>query len=93
MDVRFITSSPDLKGRPEPVLPEFAFIGRSNCGKSFAQKGNCDRHVEMEICRNRQRRREKKEAEKKAEAAARLAAKRGNSRLRRAKKSRKSQKV
>jgi len=34
MDVRFITSSPDLKGRPEPLLPEFAFIGRSNCGKS-----------------------------------------------------------
>lgn len=34
MDVEFITSSPDLKGRPEPDLPEFAFIGRSNCGKS-----------------------------------------------------------
>ncbi|PIE76607.1 YihA family ribosome biogenesis GTP-binding protein [bacterium DOLJORAL78_65_58] len=34
MDVRFITSSPDLRGRPEHVLPEFAFIGRSNCGKS-----------------------------------------------------------
>lgn len=34
MEVRFVTSSPNLKGRPEPVLPEFAFIGRSNCGKS-----------------------------------------------------------
>ncbi len=34
MEVKFITSSPDLKGRPEPILPEFAFIGRSNCGKS-----------------------------------------------------------
>ncbi len=34
VDVRFITSSPNLAGRPEPVLPEFAFIGRSNCGKS-----------------------------------------------------------
>ena len=34
MEVEFITSSPDLKGRPEPDLPEFAFIGRSNCGKS-----------------------------------------------------------
>jgi len=34
MDVEFITSSPDLKGRPEEILPEFAFIGRSNCGKS-----------------------------------------------------------
>jgi len=34
MDVRFVTSSPDLKGRPEPILPEFAFVGRSNCGKS-----------------------------------------------------------
>ncbi len=34
MDVRFITSAPDLRGRPEPVLPEFAFVGRSNCGKS-----------------------------------------------------------
>jgi GTP-binding protein len=34
MEVEFITSSPDLKGRPELILPEFAFIGRSNCGKS-----------------------------------------------------------
>lgn len=34
MDVEFIISSPDLKGRPEEILPEFAFIGRSNCGKS-----------------------------------------------------------
>ena len=34
MEVEFITSSPDLAGRPERVLPEFAFIGRSNCGKS-----------------------------------------------------------
>ena len=34
MEVRFVTSAPGLKGRPEPVLPEFAFVGRSNCGKS-----------------------------------------------------------
>ena len=34
MDVKFITSAPDLASRPEPILPEFAFIGRSNCGKS-----------------------------------------------------------
>lgn len=34
MEVEFITSAPDLAGRPETVLPEFAFIGRSNCGKS-----------------------------------------------------------
>lgn len=34
MNVEFVTSSPDLAGRPETVLPEFAFIGRSNCGKS-----------------------------------------------------------
>jgi GTP-binding protein len=34
MDVEFVISSPDLKGRPEEILPEFAFIGRSNCGKS-----------------------------------------------------------
>lgn len=34
MEVEFITSAPDLGGRPEAVLPEFAFIGRSNCGKS-----------------------------------------------------------
>ena len=34
MQVEFITSSPGLKGRPEEILPEFAFIGRSNCGKS-----------------------------------------------------------
>jgi GTP-binding protein len=34
MKVEFVTSSPDLRGRPDRVLPEFAFIGRSNCGKS-----------------------------------------------------------
>lgn len=34
MEVEFITSSPNLAGRPERILPEFAFIGRSNCGKS-----------------------------------------------------------
>lgn len=34
MQVEFVTSTPDLSGRPEPVLPEFAFLGRSNCGKS-----------------------------------------------------------
>lgn len=34
MLVRLVVSSPDLSGRPAEVLPEFAFIGRSNCGKS-----------------------------------------------------------
>lgn len=34
MRVEFVTSTPDLAGRPEAVLPEFAFLGRSNCGKS-----------------------------------------------------------
>lgn len=34
MQVEFVTSTPDLRGRPETVLPEFAFLGRSNCGKS-----------------------------------------------------------
>lgn len=34
MDVEFVTSAPNLAGRPELVLPEFAFVGRSNCGKS-----------------------------------------------------------
>lgn len=34
MQVEFVTSTPDLSGRPEAVLPEFAFLGRSNCGKS-----------------------------------------------------------
>lgn len=30
----FVTSSPDLETCPESELPEFAFIGRSNVGKS-----------------------------------------------------------
>jgi GTP-binding protein len=30
----FITSSPDFSLCPKPVLPEYAFIGRSNVGKS-----------------------------------------------------------
>jgi len=34
VEVTFVTSTPDLRGRPELVLPEFAFLGRSNCGKS-----------------------------------------------------------
>ena len=34
MKVEFITSAANLAGRPEQVLPEFAFVGRSNCGKS-----------------------------------------------------------
>lgn len=34
MDVAFVTSAPDLDQRPDRILPEFAFIGRSNCGKS-----------------------------------------------------------
>ncbi len=34
MKVELVASTPDLKGRPQVVLPEFAFIGRSNCGKS-----------------------------------------------------------
>jgi GTP-binding protein len=31
---RFIKSSPDYRQCPEPSIPEFAFIGRSNVGKS-----------------------------------------------------------
>lgn len=34
LDARFVTSAPDLASRPREVLPEFAFAGRSNCGKS-----------------------------------------------------------
>lgn len=34
MQARFVTSAADLAGRPLPALPEFAFVGRSNCGKS-----------------------------------------------------------
>ncbi len=34
MDVEFVTSAVDLATRPEPIRPEFAFVGRSNCGKS-----------------------------------------------------------
>ena len=31
---RFAVSSPDVKNCPKPVFPEYAFIGRSNVGKS-----------------------------------------------------------
>jgi len=34
MEVEFVISSPDLRDLPEADLPEFAFMGRSNCGKS-----------------------------------------------------------
>jgi GTP-binding protein len=32
--VELVSSTPVLAGRPAPELPEFAFLGRSNCGKS-----------------------------------------------------------
>lgn len=34
LQAEFITSSPDYTLCPKPVLPEYAFIGRSNVGKS-----------------------------------------------------------
>jgi len=34
MQIEFLGSFPGLTGRPEPVRPEFALLGRSNCGKS-----------------------------------------------------------
>ncbi|GAB4316063.1 MAG: ribosome biogenesis GTP-binding protein YihA/YsxC [Bacteroidales bacterium] len=34
MEARFVTSAPSLKLCPETTVPEFAFIGRSNVGKS-----------------------------------------------------------
>ncbi len=34
MQVTFVGSFPDLAQRPQPPLPEFACLGRSNCGKS-----------------------------------------------------------
>lgn len=34
MQVEFLGSFPELTGRPESVRPEFALLGRSNCGKS-----------------------------------------------------------
>ena len=33
-DARYIISSPDVKDCPQSTLPEYAFIGRSNVGKS-----------------------------------------------------------
>lgn len=34
VEARFISSSPDYDKCPPPVMPEYAFIGRSNVGKS-----------------------------------------------------------
>ncbi len=34
MRASFVTSAASLADRPQPPLPEFAFAGRSNCGKS-----------------------------------------------------------
>jgi GTP-binding protein len=33
-EIKFVKSSPDLKSCPEGDLPEYAFVGRSNVGKS-----------------------------------------------------------
>lgn len=42
-EVQFVQSSPGLKGMPDFDLPEFAFIGRSNVGKSSLINMLCDR--------------------------------------------------
>ncbi len=34
LDIEFLCSSPSLRECPRQELPEFAFIGRSNVGKS-----------------------------------------------------------
>lgn len=34
LDASFVISSPSVQGCPKPDIPEFAFIGRSNVGKS-----------------------------------------------------------
>jgi GTP-binding protein len=34
MEARLVQSCPDLNSRPAADLPEFVFLGRSNCGKS-----------------------------------------------------------
>lgn len=39
----FLTSAPDLESCPEPGLPEIAFIGRSNVGKSSLLNMLCNR--------------------------------------------------
>lgn len=41
--VRFVTSAPDLKAMPTPTLPEYAFVGRSNVGKSSLINALCKR--------------------------------------------------
>ncbi|RYY11888.1 MAG: YihA family ribosome biogenesis GTP-binding protein, partial [Chitinophagaceae bacterium] len=38
----YIISSPDLSGCPAPDKPEYAFIGRSNVGKSSLINLLCD---------------------------------------------------
>jgi GTP-binding protein len=42
LSARYITSSPEYKKCPEPDRPEFAFIGRSNVGKSSLINMICD---------------------------------------------------
>ena len=44
MDVfksEFIASSPNVKNCPNELIPEFAFIGRSNVGKSSLINSIC----------------------------------------------------
>lgn len=43
-DAKFVVSSADYKKCPSPVLPEFAFIGRSNVGKSSLINMLCNRN-------------------------------------------------
>ncbi|HYJ37392.1 MAG TPA: ribosome biogenesis GTP-binding protein YihA/YsxC [Chitinophagaceae bacterium] len=41
---KYIISSPDFKQAPKPDRPEYAFIGRSNVGKSSVINMICDYH-------------------------------------------------
>ncbi len=45
--LKFVTSSPDLKGCPRDSRPEVALIGRSNSGKSSLLNGIAQERVAM----------------------------------------------
>jgi GTP-binding protein len=52
LEARFVTSAPNTKALPPPTLPEVAFVGRSNVGKSSLIATLLDRKKLVRVSRH-----------------------------------------
>ena len=54
IDAKFVMSNTDVNKCPQPDKPEYAFIGRSNVGKSSLINMLCGRKVGKDVGDSRQ---------------------------------------